>query len=333
MAHEGVMEYIEAIKPKVEAEIERIMPRNKEPQAVYKIIWDLLDRGGKRFRPALCMLSCEAVGGDPDSVLPAAVSIELFHNFTLIHDDIEDDSKMRRGKPCLHHIYGVPLAINAGDGLFMWVFQSLFNLKFEPEKIIETEKRLCNAFSLVLDGQGIELEWHKNKTWDITEENYFSMVEGKTGALLGAACSVGAYLGGGSEEEIKRLEEFGKKLGIAFQIRDDVLNLIGEEDLYKKEIGGDIREGKRTLSTIYALRNCEQKDREKLLVVLGKEASSDEEIQEVIDILRNCGAVDYAKRKCRKISGEAKMCIEQLPDSRTKRMLLELADFLVMREF
>ena len=152
----------------VEKKIGEIVPKGSEPAEVYGLIWDLVDRGGKRLRPALSLLSCEAVGGWEEDALGAAAAIEMFHNFTLIHDDIEDCSLLRRGKPCLHVQYGVPLALNAGDGLFMMVWKAAMGVgwNFEENKI--AQKMLLEAFTKVLEGQAIELGWYYKNNWDVS---------------------------------------------------------------------------------------------------------------------------------------------------------------------
>lgn len=314
-------------------ELERVIPRGKKPKEVYSLIWDLLDRGGKRFRPALSLLSCEAVGGDPKNVLPAAAAVELFHNFTLIHDDLEDNSLMRRGKPCLHVLYGSPLAINAGDGLFMMVWKSFLNLRTTPEKIIKTETILLDSFTRVLEGQAIELGWRGDAKWETTEAEYFKMVEGKTAALIKGACEVGAYLGGGSKKEIRALVEFGRAVGIAFQIQDDILNLIGEEEKYKKEIGGDVSEGKRTLMVIHTLKNAVPTDKKILIKTLNSKTNEKSKITKAISIIIKYNSIYYAKQIAKNIVKKAKSGLAVLKNSDSKKKLIALADFLIERDF
>jgi geranylgeranyl diphosphate synthase type I len=328
-----IMEYISLRGSEAAGEIERVIPRNMQPQAVYGVIWDLLERKGKRFRPVMCMLSCEAVGGNPKKILPIAASIEMFHNFTLSHDDIEDNSEMRRGKPCLHKIYGVPLAINAGDGLFAMVWKTTLLLEMPPRKIIEAQKILADAFRRVPEGQGIEIEWYRNNRWDITEKDYSDMVAGKTGALIAASCEVGAFLGGGKKRERKILREFGNAVGVAFQIQDDILNIVGKEDKYGKEIGGDISEGKRTLLVIHALEKASPEDKKLLTSILDEKTKDQQKISEAIEILKRYNSPEYARKQAEKLVVKAKKGLEKLPQTEAKQRLLELADFFINREF
>lgn len=327
-----IFSYLSKSAEVIDGEIEKTMSRDKKPKEVYGPIWDFLDRGGKRFRPALCLLSCKAVGGNPKKILPVAASIELFHEFTLIHDDLADDSLMRRGKPCLHKIYGAPLALNAGDGLFMMVWKSLLNLETEPEKLLSTQKTLLSAFTSVLEGQGVELGWRGDKEWRTTERDYFKMVGGKTGALISAACEVGAYLGGGTKKEIAALREFGMSVGVGFQIQDDILNLVGEEKKYKKEIGGDITEGKRTLMVIHFLRHAPREEKDWLARLLDSHTTEEAKIRKAILLLKKRGSIDYAKKIAEKTAKNAKRKLSCLRGSDAKNALSKLADFLIERE-
>jgi geranylgeranyl diphosphate synthase type I len=328
----NIMEYIAWRGAEVNREIEKLIPKNKEPKAVYEPIWDLLGRGGKRFRPVMCMLSCEAVGGDSQKILPIAASIEMFHNFTLVHDDIEDDSEMRRGKPCIHKIYGIPLAINAGDGLFAMVWETTLLLEMPPKKIVGAQRILADAFRRVLEGQGMEIGWSSRGLWDITEKQYCEMVAGKTGALIAASCEVGAYLGGGSRKQQRILRDFGNAVGVAFQIQDDVLNIVGREEKYGKEIGGDISEGKRTLMVIYTLAAASKEDKEKLLSILSERTKEKAKINDAIEILKKYNSDGYAKKRAEEIVLKAKKGLEQLPQTNAREKLLELADFFINRE-
>jgi len=315
----------------IEREIAKVVPPKRKPWEVYGLIWDFLKRGGKRLRPELCLLSCEAVGGKRSQAMPAAVAIELFHNFSLIHDDIEDDSVMRRGKPCLHRIYGVPLAINAGDGLFVMVFKALQALP--ASKALRARAILEDAFISVLEGQGMELNWYRNNRWDVGERDYFRAVSGKTGSLMSASCEVGAFLGGGSPAEIRALKDFGMDIGIAFQIQDDVLNLTGEEEKYKKEIGGDITEGKRSIIVTRAMEVLPEKEKARLLSILSSGTHEREKIEEAIGLLRECGAIDYATRRSLALVAHAERRLRAIRPSPAREALMDIAEFFVKREF
>ncbi|MDO8340292.1 MAG: polyprenyl synthetase family protein [Candidatus Burarchaeum sp.] len=327
-----ITEYIEELAPAVEAEMEKVMPRDKKPAEVYSLLWEILDRGGKRFRPALCLLCCEAVGGKQEKALPVAAAIELFHNLTLIHDDIEDNSLLRRGKPCLHIEYGIPLALNAGDGLFMMNWNSLLKIKLPAEQTLEVQKILTAAYSRVMEGQGMELSWRREDEWDIREKNYLEMAERKTGALIGAACEAGAYIGKGTPRQRMGLKNFGEEVGVAFQIQDDILNLMGEEKKYKKEIGGDITEGKRTLIVIDALETLHNSKRRQLLKILSSQTRDKRMLAWVISTLEKNGSIEKAQKFAKDLAMKAKKELGVLPQGPAKAKLMELANFLVDRK-
>ena len=336
MPGNDIMEYLSSQSHIFNKEIEKTIPRNREPFEVYGLIWEFLDRGGKRFRPAMVKLSYEAVGGDPktenDFVIPIGAGIEMFHNFTLLHDDIEDDSDMRRGKPTIHKMYGIPLAINAGDGLFMMVWEALLKSKLPSEKLLEAQHVLSTAFRHVLEGQAIELNWYRENRFDVDEELYSRMTRGKTGALISASCEVGAMMGNAKPDQRKALADFGMAVGVAFQIQDDVLNLAGSEEKYGKEIGGDISEGKRSLITIHALSHANAKDKKALTDILASKTKDKEKVRQAIEICKRNGSIDYASSKAKSIVEEAKQKIMVLPNNEASRRLLQLADFFIYRE-
>ncbi len=312
--------------PKIDAYMKKVIPSAKDSKNVTDPIWELLNRGGKRFRPIMCMLSCEAVGGDPRTALHTAAIIELFHNFTLIHDDIEDGSEMRRGKPCIHKIYGIPTTINSGDGMLLYTLKAMEGITPDVREV------LYKSFLQVLNGQGMELKWNSEKKQDVLEAGYFQMVGMKTGALISAACETGAMIGGGRQKQITTLKSYGMAVGIAFQIQDDILNLIGEETLYKKEIGGDITEGKRTLMTIHALSHTTPTEREELISILNSNTTDKANIMRGVTILQKAGSINYAKEKAKSMVKNAKKDLKILKTNSSTEKLLRLADFLIERE-
>ena len=301
----------------------------KEPKEVYGLLSGFLSVDGKLLRPALCLASCEAVGGRKEDALPAAAAIEMFHNFTLIHDDIEDCSKMRRGRPCLHVKHGVPLAINAGDGLFMMVWRE--TLRIGGARREDAQRKLLSEFTKVLEGQAVELGWYRSNKWLVDEWEYFQVVGGKTGALIAASCEVGGFMGGGNEMECRALYDFGMGIGIGFQIVDDVLNITGEEKKYGKEIGGDVREGKRTLLTIRALRALKGNKRQRLAALL-KNANTKKKVKEAIALIKESGVVDGVMLTAQQRINTALSRLRQLPDTPARSDLEELAVYIVKRQ-
>lgn len=322
--------WLAALNEPVTKRISSLFGRKREPEAVYGLLSEFLLVEGKRLRPALCLLSCEAVGGKKADAAPAATAIEMFHNFTLIHDDIEDCSQMRRGRPCMHVKYGVPLAINAGDGLFMMVWQEALGITGPRRE--DAQRRLLSAFTAVLEGQARELGWYWKDRWDVEEEDYLQMVRGKTGALIAVSCEVGALLGGADEKRCAALSRFGMGIGIGFQIIDDVLNVVGDEKKYRKEIGGDVREGKRTLITMWALKRLKGKKRARLAALLKKEGKSEGEVGEVVGLLVESGAAKQAMDFAQTQVDSALQELEALPESSARRELRRLAGYVTKRE-
>jgi geranylgeranyl diphosphate synthase type II len=300
-------------------------------------------RGGKRLRPAFCMLSCEAFGGNPTKSVRTATGLEVFQNWALIHDDIEDDSEMRRGKPCLHRIYGIPLAVNAGDGLHAKMWEILFDnrdllgdeLTF---RILDEFKKLCME---TVEGQAMELGWIVNKRFDLTEEDYYQMVIKKTSwYTIITPFRSGAIIAGAEGEVLDKLVEFGTKLGIAFQIQDDLLNLVGEESKYGKEIAGDIAEGKRTLMLIDMLNSCSYAERDKVTKTMSKDrlAKTKDEMQYVLDLMKKYRSIDQGKKKAKEFASESKHILNEYiaPEFKSEtaaNAISELVDFVIKREF
>lgn len=328
------MHFLDLIKDdlaEVESEIQRII--SVEPKEVYGILPEFFKRGGKRIRPALVLLSCMAAGGNKKSAIRPAALIEIFHNFTLIHDDIEDNSMIRRGEPTLNNKYGVPIALNSGDALYTLLWEYLANLELdEGSKQKELEKMCAASFRRVVEGQGIELNWHKNGVFDITEQDYLRMVNGKTGALIGLSCELGGFLGGANSKTCSNLRKFGEKIGVAFQIYDDILNVEGSFDKYKKEICGDITEGKRTLMVIKTLEKATQPENIKLKKILSSATTKKDDFEYVTDLFNRYGGIDYSKNLSLKIVREAKDAIISLPSSDYKSALNQIAEFVISRE-
>ena len=321
---------LERINAPVNARIAAAISGRKAPFEVYGLLSDFFSRKGKSLRSVLCIECCQAVGGSRTDALQAAVAIEMFHNFTLIHDDIEDNSCMRRGKPCLHVKYGLPLALNAGDGLFMMVWREA--QKIDGSKKEQAIELLLSSFTKVLEGQAAELGWYWKNKWSVTEQEYYRVIAGKTGALIAASCEAGAMLGGAGEKTCRACSEFGADLGLGFQIIDDVLNIVGDERRYGKEIGGDIQEGKRTLLTILALRELPQDKRRRLLSILKKRRKSPAELKEAIALIKESGAPKQVMKTAGAIVKRAVGALSALPESSHKEMLLALAGYVTQRQ-
>jgi len=325
------LEILGQYKADVDAELEKHLPRGGEPVEFYASVWDLLDRGGKRFRPALTFLACECVGGKKEDAAGAAAAIELLHNMTLVHDDIEDQSELRRGKPCIHKIYGVPSAINAGDAMLIKVFEIANSSKIPAERCQRLVAKIAERAYGITWGQAFEFSMWKRKSF--TEEDVIRLLRYKTGALTGLSTEGGAIAGGGSQEQLKTLGEFGETVGIAFQIVDDLLNVTGDVKEYGKEIGGDIREGKKTVLAAHLLKAATPQDKNVFGRLIGKKNVKRSEIRKVIGLYEKYGSTEYAKTQAEAFLENAMKALNRLPPSEARNNLSSIAEFLVSRSF
>jgi geranylgeranyl diphosphate synthase type I len=290
------------------------------------------DNSGKRHRPLICLLACEAVGGDPELTRSSAAAIEHFHTAALIHDDIEDSSLTRRGEPCMHIAEGEGLAINAGD-----LALSLVTGTVVDDPHLDPETKLCVLHELVemttrtIEGQALDIGWARDGRFDITVDDYLLMANHKTAFYSGAVpLAVGAIIGKGTAEQIEALRSFGMATGLAFQIQDDVLNLVGTKESTKKDFRSDITEGKRTLVVVHALQNSPA--RERLLEILSAKAHDPKVLAEAVEIMTQSGSVAFASDYGNRLVETAKRELDAtLPKSRAKGLLLSMADFFIKR--
>jgi geranylgeranyl diphosphate synthase type I len=295
------------------------------PDELYHAMRHLLDAGGKRLRPSALLLAAEAVGGKPENVLPAAVAIELVHNFTLIHDDIMDEADLRRGLATVHKKWGVPRAIIAGDALYSKAFEILSCTRSEPARLVESLELMSKTCTDICEGQWMDMNFATRK--DVTEEEYMRMVEKKTAVLFATAVKIGATLSGANNDIARGLWDFGRMAGVGFQIYDDVIDLITPEEILGKAQGGDIIEGKRTLIVIHALSKGVTID------ALGKSNATRSEVSAALTSLKESGSIDYAMNKALNFVDEGKSALKILPDSEAKKILIGLADYMIERKY
>jgi len=290
------------------------------------------DNAGKRHRPLICLLACEAVGGDPKKAWPSAAAIEHFHTAALIHDDIEDSSLTRRDQPCMHITEGLGLAINAGDLALALVCGTVIDDEGLEDTIkLRVLAELVAMTTRTIEGQALDIGWARDDRFDLTVEDYLVMANHKTAFYSGAIpLAVGAMIGGGTEEQVEVLRDFGMASGLAFQIQDDVLNLVGTKESTKKDFRSDLTEGKRTLVAIHALQNSPR--RERLLELLSSRTVDSAELQEIVDIMTEAGSLDYAREYARGLVMDAKHRLQEaVPSGKARTLLLSMADFFVKR--
>ncbi len=333
--NQGIWETIQELKPVIDKEIKKVIPREHKIAHLYDEVYYHLETGGKRWRPALCLLVCEAVGGERKKALPFAASIEIIHNFSLIHDDIEDEDEYRRDELALWKKIGIPRAINVGDGMFAKGFVSAARSKevgLSYEKSFKLMKLLSKVVTELMEGQAMDINSRKKP--DIDESDYMEMIQKKTGALVGASVKGGAIVGEASEEIREAMNEFGRKIGPAFQITDDLLDF-SEGKGRGGMIGNDIREGKRSLMVVHYLKTADKEKRNELINILDKdrEETTNEEVQEAIRSLKENNSIKYAEDRKDELANEAIDSLGKLPDSEEKDLLCEMGNFLVERNF
>ncbi len=289
--------------------------------------------GGKMLRPALCMLCCEAVGGDPARAMPAAAALELVHNFTLIHDDIEDASDTRHGRETLWRVAGVPQAINAGDGMFVLARRTLLGMAdagVAAERVLDAARALDDACVLLCEGQYADIGFETSEQVSLAE--YEAMIAGKTAALLGASAAIGAIAGGADEAIVAALGECGRLLGFAFQIQDDVLGIWGEEAVTGKPVADDIRSRKKSFPVVYAFDRLGTDDRAELARIYGSKAPAEIDVDAVLGLLDGADARGASTAAAERWAVAALELVRALPIESGHRADFEaLASFFVNR--
>lgn len=332
----NLMDFLESQRSIIDSELAQVIPRDSPIEDLYDVQWEFIGQGGKRWRPILCMLVHRALGGSTENVLPFAAAIELVHNFSLIHDDIEDGDRSRRGRPTLWVLHGVPKAINIGDNLLNKAYESVTKLEEKgvpPWKILWVLRLLCKSTVTLSEGQAMEMGFLDR--WDVTEAEYIEMVWKKTGILVSAAVAGGAYLAGADDSIVAEMMDYGKLIGPAFQITDDILNVSGEYDRYQKEIGGDIGEGKKTMMVIHLLEHASEGESERVRTILAKprEETTKADYRLVLDLMKQYGSIEHARKVAEGKISVAKEKLMGLPPSQERDLLLKLTEFLIRRDF
>lgn len=315
-------------------------------------------RSGKRLRPAVLMWCCGAADGDIESAIPAAAAVELFHTWTLVHDDLIDNDNTRRGGPTVHKLsedfsrrefgysdeesieYGRDIAILAGDLQHSWSILCLTDLisnsKVNPGVALaiinELESRVVNT---LIEGETLDVQFAKRPIEKITPDEILRMLWAKTGALYEFAARSGAMIGVGTANKqhptVSALAGFAGQCGTAFQLQDDILGIVGDEKKLGKPIGSDLREGKKTLVMYYALESLGKDDTGFLLSVLGNRDASIDDVQKATRMIVETGAVEKTAELARSYVSKALKCLDTIPDSEYKSLLNAWADFMVDR--
>jgi len=343
------MPYLQDEMKRVKARVDdliltRILPRTnkiKEVELLYAMMRDYPSRQAKGMRPFLCVTACKAAGGKEDDALLTAACIELFQNWILIHDDIEDGSELRRGEPALHVKYGPGLALNAGDALHARMWEALLGNKARLglAKTFAVMGEFSRMVNETTEGQHMELGWVVGKRWDLEEKDYYEMCKRKTSwYTVASPCRLGAIVAGAGSQVLDVLKEFGVGLGIAFQIQDDALNLVGDQKKYGKAKSDDILEGKRTLILLHLLAAASKVERDRVILIMNKsrESKSQEEVAYVLSLVDKYDAVGFARKRATELMKESMVTLKGIKwkgDKEAAGMLSSFTRFAVEREW
>ncbi|MGI6221329.1 MAG: polyprenyl synthetase family protein [Coriobacteriales bacterium] len=301
---------------------------------LYNPLLEYTVNAGKRHRPLICMLACMAVGGNASDAVMSGSAIENFHTAALIHDDIADEAKLRRGKPCMHLSEGLSIAINAGDMALASVISSvLADDALTDEVKLRVLAEIVEMDTKTIEGQALDIGWARDGRYDLAVEDYIEMATRKTAYYSGGIpLAIGAIIGGGTDEQVEALRHFGMLTGLAFQIQDDLINLVGDEEHAGKDFRSDITEGKRTMISVHALRNAPADDADELRAILDSGTEDAALLSRAVRIMEEAGSIGYARDFAHNLIQEAKRVLGPvLPESDYKDTLFSMADFFVDR--
>ncbi|MEM3832564.1 MAG: polyprenyl synthetase family protein [Thermoprotei archaeon] len=321
--------YADLITKEALLRIDKIQPPELRDSCAH-----LIKGGGKRLRPFIVITVGRGFGMKTDTLIPAALAVEYIHNFSLIHDDIIDQDEVRRGLKTVHTVWGTSMAIIAGDMLFAMAFTTLNELErfsIHSNRIQIANNLLALATQRLAIGQSYDILFSNEKYVNV--DSYLKMIYLKTGALFECSSEMGAVIAGVKGEKRITMRRFGRNLGVAFQIIDDILGIIGDEKVTGKPVGNDIREGKKTLPIIYALKHGDTKIKELLKKNLGNKLITQEDVKEIQDILLNTGIIDYSYKLAKQYGENARKNLTVLPNKDQKELLDELIEFILARNY
>ncbi|WP_330632643.1 polyprenyl synthetase family protein [Halocatena halophila] len=344
-------------RPVVDREIERILPRTLDDaylteffgtprfeydttgvqQALSVPVWNLLDRGGKRWRAIVCLLMIEGFGEDPETYLPYACIPEILHNGTIIVDDVEDGATMRRGEPALHRVVGIDAALNAGNALYFLPLKIITNnpAGLSPERRLRAYEMLMAELNRTHLGQGMDIQWHNTESIDITEAQYLEMCACKTGCLGRILAKLAAIVSGADESTCETAAEFAELMSIAFQIADDILDIetsLENGGAFGKAAGNDILEGKKTLMVIHAARTGDPEDVARMERILWDETNDPEAIEFVVELLQETDSIEYAREYAQSLAEQSRERLAALDlDPEIESQLAEFTRYVIDR--
>jgi geranylgeranyl diphosphate synthase type I len=299
------------------------------PKKLYDAAGHLIIHGGKRLRPYMVIRSCQILGGKISNAMPAASAVEMVHNFTLVHDDIMDNDDMRHGVPTVHKKFGMPIAILAGDVLFSKAFQIISESKLSASATIKLVSRLSKACVDVCEGQLLDVKMAEDKRIP-TQAEYITMIGKKTAALFDVSCAMGAICATNKSNDISNLSSFGRNLGIAFQITDDLIGVMGDPKVTKKPVGNDLREGKKSLPILMAIKSAKGKDKKTILKAFGNSKATRNDLNKAVGVIRSLGIEENVRKQALKYAEKAEKSLAKYSGS-AKTELIALLSFVVKR--
>jgi len=314
-------------KLKIEKKLFRLL-EGKFPNSLYEPCDYILKSSGKRLRAILVLFSAKACGLKFMDVYNASLAVEILHNFTLVHDDIMDNAEKRRGLPTLHIKYDLSTAILAGDNLIAIAYENLLkDCNGNSKKVLQT---FTKGIVEVCEGQSLDKEFENRS--DVTLSEYLLMIQKKTAALAEMCCKLGAEISNAGKDEIKNLSAYGKNLGMAFQIQDDLLDIIADENELGKKIGGDLLEGKKTFLFLSALDLAKGKEKQKLLNLIENKGAKPDEIDYYKNLYIKLGVTEKAKKEILKYSNKALASVNKIKNAEAKYLFNWLIEALINRK-
>jgi len=315
-------------KKLIQGRLEEAITRS-EPASLYDPMRYALAHPGKQLRPCLLLLSCEAVGGRTEQALDAALAIEVIHNFSLVHDDIMDHDELRRGRPTVHHRWDENVAILAGDALLVLGYALL--ARVESRHLPAILRTFSSAILEICEGQSLDKEFETRPEVSLAE--YYSMIEKKTGRLFELACEAGAMLGGGGEETISALSSYGAQVGRAFQLQDDLLDLLGEEETIGKDVASDLEEDKKSFLIAHARHTASPAQQQALKKLTGRKPIEKEQLTAIIALFEEIGTLAAGREEIFRSLDKARSALRLLPQNPATAGLEAFIEAIAERTF
>jgi len=318
----------ESYKKLIDSRIFELIDKT-EPELLYEPVRYALQSGGKRLRPVLLLWACEAVNGDIENAVDAAAAVEIVHNFTLVHDDIMDRDELRRGRETVYKHWNESVAILTGDAMLVKAYQTLTAiLKPDTFPIFDEFSR---AILDICEGQIMDMNFETRN--NVSLDEYFRMIDNKTAQLFSLACTLGAKLGRGTDKQIAMMQQYGIAIGHAFQIQDDLLDVMADENVFGKDVGSDLYKDKKTFLIIHARESASEKQAKQLDNKLHLLKNGQTSVNEILAVLKEIGTIDAAKNEIRKALNTAGQSLEPLPESQARHYLNELIKTIEHRTF